>query len=91
MNMENERGSTIVHSFQLRLKPVCIHKDEALEYLGGQRDESGQSRTDLAETKKMVLAHCAKVGATAVSTGIKVGSTKLVAYAKARYKAKLAA
>ena len=38
----------------------------------------------------MVRAHCAEVGATAASAETKLGSTKLVTYAKARYKAKIA-
>ena len=50
--------------------------DKALAYLGGQRDRTGQSKTDLAETKAMVRAHCAEIGATAASTGTKVDSKK---------------
>ena len=38
----------------------------------------------------MVRAHCAEVGAPAASVENKLGSTKLVTYAKARYKAKIA-
>ena len=67
-----------------------MHNDKALEYLGGQQDEIRQIRTDLAYTKFMVRAHCAKIGATAASTNKKVDSTKLFTYAKARLKAKLA-
>ena len=38
----------------------------------------------------MVIAHCAEVGATAASAETQLGSTKLVTYAKARYKDKIA-
>ena len=89
LDTNDVRGSTIVHSFQWKPEEVRVHTDEALVYLGGQRDENGLSKTDLIDTKAMVRAHCAEIGATAASTDTKVGSTKLVTYAKARYKAKL--
>ena len=85
--MCNEKNLKTKKSRQL--ETVQTHTDEALAYLGGQRDGTGQSKTDLADTKAMVRAHWAEIGATAASTGTKVGSTKLVTYAKARYKAKL--
>ena len=47
-------------------------------------------RTDLADTKEMVQAQLAEVGATAASAETKLGSTRLVTYAKARYKANIA-
>ena len=55
----------------------------------GQRQNDGLSRTDLKETKKINRAHTAEVDATAASAKTKLGSTKLVTYAKARYKAKI--
>ena len=61
-----------------------------LLYLGGLWDIDGLSHTDLREMKEMVIAHCAEVGATAASAETKLGSTNLVTYDKARYKAKIA-
>ena len=87
---DDTRGDTIVHTFQWEAEEIHMHADEPLLYLGGQRDENGLSKTDLADTKAMVRAHCAEVGATAASAETKLGSTKLVTYAKARYKGKIA-
>ena len=55
-----------------------MQTNEPLLYLGGQRDNNGLSETGLADTKAMVRANCAEVGATAASTETKLGSTKLV-------------
>ena len=67
-----------------------MQTDEPLLYLGGQRDDNGILQTDFAETKAIVRAHCTEVGATAASAETKLGSTKLVTYATARYKVKIA-
>ena len=87
---DDEIGATIVHTFQWEPEQIRMQTNEPLLYLGGQRDDNGLSQTDLAETKEMVRAHCAEVGATAASAETKLGSTKLVTYAKARYKGKIA-
>ena len=76
------------HSNGSRSRYAC--NQMSLLYLGGQRDDNGLKQTELAEIKAMVRAHCAEVGATAASAETKLGSTKLVTYAKARYKAKIA-
>ena len=67
-----------------------MQTDEPLLYLGVQRDDNELSLTDLAETKAMVRAHSTKIGATTASVETKLGSTKQITYAKARYKAKIA-
>ena len=82
------RGATLVRAFQWELDQRLMQTDKPLLYLGGQQDNHGLSRTDLSETKAMVRAHCAEVGATAASAQTKLGSTKLVTYAKTRYKGK---
>ena len=58
-----------------------MHADEPLLFLGGQREENRLSKTGLADTKVLVKAHCAEVGATAASAEKNLGSTKLVTYA----------
>ena len=83
LKYDDARGATIVHTFQLEPEQIRMQTDEQLLYLGGQRDNNGLLRTDLAETKAMVRAHCAEVGATAARAETKLGSTKLVTYAKA--------
>ena len=54
-----------------------------------QRDNDGLSHADLVESNEIVWEHCTGVGATATSAEIKLGSTKLVTYAKEHYKAKI--
>ena len=68
---------------------VQAHTVEALTCLGRQRDGTGQSKTDLTETVAIVKAHCAEIGVTAASMDTMSGSSKLVTYVKARYKANL--
>ena len=90
LNDDDASGDTIVHTFQWEPEHIHMHTDEPLLYLGGQWDDNGLSKTELDDTKAMVRAHCAEVGATAASAETKLGSTKLVTYAKARYKGKIA-
>ena len=75
-----------MHTFQWEPEQLHVHEDEPLLYLGRQRDKNGLSKADLADTKAMDRAYCAEVGATGASEEIKLGSTNLVTYAKARYK-----
>ena len=44
-----------------------MHADEPLLYLGVQQNENRLYKTDLADTKAMVKANCAEVGASAAS------------------------